>query len=171
MTYPLSVLRVRQGADCGIGKEGRQFTGTVDCFKKIYKNGGLSHFYKGMIVSDVGIVTYRGLYFGLYDTGKHLLFGNNIKQAPILALWIFAQFVTVSCGAITYPLSLARNRYILTSGEKNPQFSGAFDCLKKTYAQDGIRGWYRGFLFSTLTATGGSIVLVIYDKFLSFGNN
>jgi solute carrier family 25 (adenine nucleotide translocator) protein 4/5/6/31 len=23
MTYPLSVLRVRQGADCGIGKKGR----------------------------------------------------------------------------------------------------------------------------------------------------
>ena len=61
----------------------------TDCAKTIYKNGGLTHFYKGVTTSIYGIVLYRGLYFGLYDTGKVILF-PDFKKASIISLWAFA---------------------------------------------------------------------------------
>ena len=45
--------------------------------KKIKQKDGIKGLYKGYVASVVGIFLYRGLYFGLYDSGKFFLFGNS----------------------------------------------------------------------------------------------
>jgi len=53
-----------------------------DCLKKIYKSDGFKGLYQGFFVSVLGIIFYRGFYFGTYDTAKGTLFQipafNNI---------------------------------------------------------------------------------------------
>ena len=68
IVYPLDFARTRLAADVGSGKD-REFTGLVDCLRKVAKSGPLS-LYQGFGVSVQGIIVYRGSYFGLYDTGK-----------------------------------------------------------------------------------------------------
>lgn len=76
--YPLDFARTRLGVDVGkSAKEGgaeRQFNGLADCLRKIVKKEGFFGLYWGFRMSIVGIVAYRGLYFGMFDTGKEKIF-------------------------------------------------------------------------------------------------
>ena len=65
--YPLDYARTRLASDVGSGK--RQFSGLGDCIKKTAAaKGGPINLYKGFGVSVVGIVPFRGTYFGVNDT-------------------------------------------------------------------------------------------------------
>lgn len=83
--YPLDFARTRLAADVGGkgkgGKKGgpikplseRQFTGLLDCLKKVSKSDGIIGLYRGFFVSVQGIIIYRAAYFGFFDTAKGLL--------------------------------------------------------------------------------------------------
>jgi solute carrier family 25 (adenine nucleotide translocator) protein 4/5/6/31 len=112
--YPLDFARTRLAADVGrAGKTGeREFKGLNDCISKIYKSDGPIGLYRGFGISVVGIIFYRAAYFGMFDTGKVMLF-PDMKKAPILLVWAFAQFVTVSAGICSYPLDTIRRRLMM----------------------------------------------------------
>ena len=114
VVYPLDFARTRLAADVGVGK-GREFTGIIDCLRKCSASDGIQGLYRGYTVSIGGIVFYRMMYFGLFDTGKVLLF-EDMKRANILTVWSFAQFVTISAGTATYPLDTVRRRLMMTTG-------------------------------------------------------
>lgn len=73
IVYPLDFGRTRLAADIGKGSE-RQFTGLGDCIMKIAKSDGPIGLYRGFGVSVLGIIVYRGVYFGAYDTAKQTIF-------------------------------------------------------------------------------------------------
>ena len=68
IVYPLDYARTRLASDVGSGNP--QFEGLADCLMKTMKSGGFFSMYAGFGVSVVGIVAYRGPYFGVFDTLK-----------------------------------------------------------------------------------------------------
>lgn len=162
--YPLDFARTRLAADVGSGKE-REFTGLVDCLKKVASNDGVGSLYRGFGISVVGIIAYRASYFGMFDTGKVMLF-EDMKKANFLAVWGFAQFVTVAAGIFSYPLDTVRRRLMMTSGQKGAErmYTGTLDCFAKIYQQEGARAFFKGCLSNVIRGTGGALVLVFYDK-------
>ena len=68
IVYPLDYARTRLASDVGSGNP--QFEGLADCLMKTMKQGGIFSMYAGFGVSVVGIVAYRGPYFGVFDTLK-----------------------------------------------------------------------------------------------------
>lgn len=50
------------------GGGARQFNGLVDVYKKTLASDGIAGLYRGFVPSVVGIIVYRGLYFGVYDS-------------------------------------------------------------------------------------------------------
>ena len=129
--YPLDFGRTRLAADVGKGTD-REFTGLVDCLQKVAKSDGIKGLYRGFGISVVGIIAYRASYFGMFDTGKVMLF-PDMKKANILLVWAFAQFVTVSAGIASYPLDTVRRRLMMTSGKKGKDimYNGTWDCFQK----------------------------------------
>jgi len=73
--YPLDFARTRLAVDVGSGSK-REFNGLVDCITKIAKSDGATGLYRGFGISVAGIIAYRGAYFGCFDTGRAILFGN-----------------------------------------------------------------------------------------------
>jgi solute carrier family 25 (mitochondrial adenine nucleotide translocator), member 4/5/6/31 len=55
----------------------RQFNGMIDVYVKTMKSDGIVGLYRGFVVSCIGIIVYRGCYFGFYDTLKPILLGEN----------------------------------------------------------------------------------------------
>uniref|UniRef100_A0A7S3IF87 ADP/ATP translocase n=1 Tax=Strombidium inclinatum TaxID=197538 RepID=A0A7S3IF87_9SPIT len=160
--YPLDFARTRLAADVGSGKA-REFTGLVDCLGKVAKSDGVTGLYRGFGISVVGIIAYRASYFGMFDTGKVLLF-EDMKRANFFAVWGFAQCVTVGAGILSYPLDTVRRRLMMTSGSKDVMYTGTMDCFKKIYANEGGKAFFKGCLSNVLRGTGGALVLVFYDK-------
>ena len=132
--YPLDFSRTRLAAD--IGKTERQFNGLLDCLTKIYKSDGLFGLYQGFSISVLGIIAYRALYFGCYDTGKQLIFQEGKNDYAILK-FLYAMNVTALAGLMSYPLDTVRRRLMMQSGRKGADgkkevlYNGTVDCFRK----------------------------------------
>merc|ERR1712046_503152 len=166
VVYPLDFGRTRLAADVGSGKD-REFTGLVDCLKKCAAKDGVQGLYRGFGITGVGIIAYRASYFGLFDTGKVMLF-EDMKKANVLLVWGFAQVVTVTAGIVSYPLDTVRRRLMMTAGAKVQKYNGTLDCFKKIAAEEGPSAFFKGCLSNVIRGTGGALVLVFYDKIQAY---
>lgn len=79
--YSLDYARTRLANDAKSAKKGgggRQFNGLVDVYKQTIATDGIAGLYRGFTISCVGIIVYRGLYFGMYDSLKPVLLTGNL---------------------------------------------------------------------------------------------
>ncbi|CAA3000950.1 ADP,ATP carrier, mitochondrial [Olea europaea subsp. europaea] len=79
--YSLDYARTRLANDAKAAKKGgeRQFNGLIDVYRKTLKSDGIAGLYRGFNISCVGIIVYRGLYFGMYDSLKPVLLTGSLQ--------------------------------------------------------------------------------------------
>lgn len=79
--YSLDYARTRLANDSKAAKKGgeRQFNGLVDVYRKTLKSDGIAGLYRGFTISCVGIIVYRGLYFGMYDSLKPVILTDALQ--------------------------------------------------------------------------------------------
>jgi solute carrier family 25 (adenine nucleotide translocator) protein 4/5/6/31 len=167
IVYPLDYSRTRLASDVGSGK--KTFSGLYDCMAKTVAGpGGFGALYTGFGVSVVGIVGYRGLQLGTFDTITGL---NPWKKDKGLlgAVTTFAAAqtaITIGAGA-TYPFDTVRRRLQMQSEKPVEEhiYKGTMDCFKRVAAEEGLmKGLYKGFLANVVRSVGGALVLVFYDR-------
>lgn len=156
VVYPLDVVATRLMADVANSAGERAYTGILDCFVKTIQKDGVLALYAGFFPSIVGIIVYRGFYFGLYDTFRPLL----PKKANFLLQFLFAQGVTIASGTATYPFDTVRRRLCLSPSA----YSGAVDCALSIVAKEGIRGLFAGNGVNTVRAVVAALTLVVLDS-------
>ena len=109
----LIILNFRLANDAkGKGGE-RQFNGLIDVYVKTLKTDGIQGLYRGFAISCVGIFIYRGMYFGMYDSLKPILLGED---AGVLMSFLLGWAVTITAGLMSYPIDTIRRRMMMTSG-------------------------------------------------------
>ncbi|CAD8095140.1 unnamed protein product [Paramecium sonneborni] len=166
--YPLDFTRTRLAADIGKAADQRQFKGLIHCLVSILKTDGIRGVYQGFQIAIVAVFFYRALYFGGYDIGKRLIWGDEAAQrkSSIFARLIFAWFVISVSETYVYPFDTARRRLMMQAGQKtNLEYDGVFDCFKKIAQREGIRGFYKGNITNICRSVGSAQVLVFYDEF------
>ncbi|AIN97359.1 ADP/ATP translocase, putative [Leishmania panamensis] len=153
--YSLDYVRTRLANDTKSSKKGgeRQYNGMVDCYIKTFKSDGLMGLYRGFCVSCVGIVAYRGFYFGLYDTLQPMLPVNNFIVNFMLG-WV----VTIVSGLISYPLDTVRRRMMMTSGT-GKNYRNSFECFTHCVKSEGVVSLFRGAGANILRGIAGALVL------------
>ncbi|GMP88105.1 hypothetical protein CsSME_00040207 [Camellia sinensis var. sinensis] len=84
--YSLDYARTRLANDAKAAKKGgeRQFNGLVDVYRKTMKTDGIAGLYRGFNISCVGIIVYRGLYFGMYDSLKPVLLTGKMQVSRVV---------------------------------------------------------------------------------------
>ena len=165
--YPLDFSRTRLAADVGKVKSEREFTGLSNCIATVFKKDGPVGLYRGFCVSVLGIIVYRACYFGGYDWGKQYLF-KDFRNASAIMLFVFAELNTTISGLASYPLDTIRRRLMMQSGRAVVMYKGTFDCMRKVYAEKGLKAFYKGALSNVFRGTGGALVLVLYEKIQKF---
>jgi len=162
--YSLDYARTRLANDAksaGKGGSERQFNGLIDVYKKTLKTDGIAGLYRGFVISCVGIVVYRGFYFGLYDTLKPLLLGED---AGLLISFCLGYGVTVSAGLMSYPIDTIRRRMMMTSGQA-VKYKGSIDCTIQILKNEGAMSLMKGAGANILRGMAGAGVLAGFDKF------
>lgn len=167
VVYPLDFARTRLAVDTGKTGGDRQFNGLVDCLSKVAKSDGVTGLYRGFGISVLGIIAYRGAYFGLFDTGNAMLFSDG-KNDNFFIMWGFAQTTTTMAGILSYPLDTIRRRLMMQSGRKEKMYTGTIDCFNKILANEGGKAFFKGAASNVLRGTGGALVLVLYSKIQKF---
>jgi len=166
IVYPLDYSRTRLASDVGSGK--KTFSGLWDCMSKTAASGGFLALYTGFGVSVVGIVGYRGIQLGTFDTITGINpYAKDKGIIGAISTFVAAQTaITFGAGA-TYPFDTVRRRMQMQA-EKPPEehiYKGTGDCFKRIAAEEGLAaGLYKGFIANVVRSVGGALVLVFYDR-------
>lgn len=163
--YSLDYARTRLANDAksaSKGGGGRQFNGLVDVYRKTLASDGVAGLYRGFGPSVLGIVVYRGLYFGMYDSLKPVILVGPL-EGNFLASFLLGWGVTTGAGIASYPLDTIRRRMMMTSGEA-VKYSGSMDAARKIFAAEGFRSFFKGAGANILRGVAGAGVLSIYDQ-------
>lgn len=163
--YSLDYARTRLANDAKSAKKGgeRAYNGLVDVYKKTMASDGIAGLYRGFVISCVGIIVYRGCYFGFYDTLKPLLLGED---AGVLVSFCLGYGVTVAAGLASYPIDTIRRRMMMTSGQA-VKYNGSLDCTMQILKGEGVTSFFKGAGANVLRGMAGAGVLAGFDKFKS----
>jgi len=159
--YSLDYCRTRLANDAKSKDGTRQYSGMIDVYAKTIKSDGIQGLYRGFVISCVGIFIYRGMYFGLYDSIKPILLGDN---ASVLLSFLLGWVVTVTAGLMSYPIDTIRRRMMMTSGQA-VKYKGSVDCGVQIIKNEGFMSLMKGAGANILRGVAGAGVLAGFDKF------
>jgi solute carrier family 25 (adenine nucleotide translocator) protein 4/5/6/31 len=166
IVYPLDYARTRLASDVGTGKQ--QFNGLVDCLVKTVKSSGIGGLYNGIGVSIIGIIPYRGAYFGLFDTmsgyNPYQKSDNSVLRAS--SKFVCAQTSAIAAGYASYPFDTVRRRLQMQSEKPKSEwvYQGTMDCFRKIIANEGTTALFKGAGANALRTVGAALVLVLYSE-------
>ncbi|KAH7320112.1 mitochondrial carrier domain-containing protein [Stachybotrys elegans] len=162
--YSLDYARTRLANDAKNAKKGgeRQFNGLIDVYRKTVASDGVAGLYRGFMPSVAGIIVYRGLYFGMYDSIKPVVLVGPMAN-NFLASFALGWAVTTGAGIAAYPLDTIRRRMMMTSGEA-VKYKSSFDAGRQIIAKDGVKALFNGAGANILRGVAGAGVLSIYDQ-------
>jgi len=162
--YSLDYARTRLANDNKSAKKGgeRQFKGLVDVYRKTLASDGIAGLYRGFTISCVGIVVYRGLYFGMYDSLKPVLLQGSMKDS-FLGSFFLGWGITIGAGLASYPIDTIRRRMMMTSGEAT-KYKSSIHAFNEIMAKEGVKSLFKGAGANILRAVAGAGVLAGYDQ-------
>jgi len=161
--YSLDYARTRLANDNKSAKKGgsRQFNGLIDVYRKTLATDGIQGLYRGFTISCVGIIVYRGLYFGMYDSLKPLL-PENMRDS-FFASFLLGWSITIGAGLASYPIDTIRRRMMMTSGEAT-KYKSSLHAFNEIVKKEGTGSLFKGAGANILRAIAGAGVLAGYDK-------
>jgi solute carrier family 25 (adenine nucleotide translocator) protein 4/5/6/31 len=160
--YSLDYARTRLANDAKSSKGGgeRQFNGLVDVYRKTIASDGIAGLYRGFVISCVGIIVYRGCYFGFFDSLKPML---GDLQDNFLASFALGWVVTIAAGLASYPLDTIRRRMMMTSGAA-VKYNSSLECGAIILKNEGVGSFFKGAGANILRGIAGAGVLAGFDK-------
>jgi solute carrier family 25 (adenine nucleotide translocator) protein 4/5/6/31 len=168
IVYPLDYARTRLASD--VGKGTPEFAGLADCLRKTAAKGPLA-LYNGFGVSVVGIIPYRGVYFGIFDSMREKNpWRNDLGVLGIASKFGIAQFTAIAAGYASYPFDTVRRRLQMQSNKPREQwiYSSTVDCFSKVWKKEGTTAFFKGAGANALRTVGSALVLVLYDQIKLF---
>ncbi|KZV50308.1 ADP,ATP carrier protein, mitochondrial [Dorcoceras hygrometricum] len=163
--YSLDYARTRLANDAKAAKKGggeRQFNGLIDVYRKTLKSDGIAGLYRGFNISCVGIIVYRGLYFGMYDSLKPVVLTGSMQDS-FFASFALGWLITNGAGLASYPIDTVRRRMMMTSGEA-VKYKSSLDAFSQILKNEGAKSLFKGAGANILRAVAGAGVLAGYDK-------
>lgn len=162
--YSLDYTRTRLANDLKSSKKGgaRQYSGMIDVYKQTLKTDGVAGLYRGFAISCVGIIVYRGLYFGLYDSLKPIVLTGDMKNS-FLGAFALGWSITIGAGLASYPIDTVRRRMMMTSGT-GVKYNSSMDAFGQIIKNEGVASLFKGAGANILRAVAGAGVLAGYDQ-------
>ncbi|KAF8251886.1 mitochondrial carrier [Wilcoxina mikolae CBS 423.85] len=162
--YSLDYARTRLANDNKSAKTGgeRKYTGLIDVYKKTLATDGIGGLYRGFGPSVLGIIVYRGLYFGMYDSIKPVVLTGKL-EGNFLASFALGWCVTTGAGIASYPLDTVRRRMMMTSGEA-VKYKSSMHAFSSIVKAEGVKSLFKGAGANILRGVAGAGVLSLYDQ-------
>eukprot|EP00656_Telonema_subtile_P001862 TRINITY_DN10809_c0_g1_i1.p1 TRINITY_DN10809_c0_g1~~TRINITY_DN10809_c0_g1_i1.p1 ORF type:complete len:325 (+),score=53.25 TRINITY_DN10809_c0_g1_i1:122-1096(+) len=166
--HPLQVLRTR------LSLPGNHYNGVVDGVRKIISTEGPLSFYRGLTPTILSGTPYISLQLTFhYGIFRPLMPTLGIPDGP-LASGASGLCSNLCAQLITYPGEVVRTRMISDGiGGKPPEYGGKMrEVIRKTFAKEGFRGFFKGYMANAVRAFPASILqFVIYDETKKFYND
>ncbi|XP_029953428.1 calcium-binding mitochondrial carrier protein SCaMC-1-like [Salarias fasciatus] len=165
--YPMEVLKTRM-----VLRTTAQYSGMMDCAKKILKEEGAKAFYRGCFTSMLSVVPAVGLDLALYESLKNRWLSRHAEDRanPGMLLPLGCGIVSSSTARLaTYPLSLVSTVMQAQESQKGSEPVSMIKTVKNIKQNDGFFGLYRGLTASLMKSIPAiSITYMVYEKMRQF---
>lgn len=143
--------------------------GISNAFATIWRQEGLIGLYRGVTPNIWGAGSSWGLYFLFYNSIKSTIQNGNSQKALGAGYHLLA---ASQAGAltlmITNPLWVVKTQlclqYNYPESLKVPRYTGMLDALAKIYKNEGIKGYYRGFIPGLFGVSHGAVQFMTYEE-------
>lgn len=181
-TNPIWVIKTRLMTQTPLNMK---YSGTLDAFRKMYRNEGILSFYTGLGPALLGLL-HVAVQFPLYEKLKDLLqideHQSKLTQIPqILTASVLAK---ICASTITYPHEVIRTRVqiqpvrpppsLTSSTDSNSpppkrKYHGIIQTTKTIYREEGWRAFYSGLGTNMVrTVPASAMTLLSYEIFASY---
>ncbi|KAM6167072.1 mitochondrial adenyl nucleotide antiporter SLC25A24-like [Erethizon dorsatum] len=160
--YPMEVIKTR----LIVAKTG-EYSGIVDCIKKLLKQECMRAFFKGYVPNLLGIIPYAGLDLAVYELLKNYWLEHYAENSvnPGITILLGCSTLSHTCGQLaSFPLNLIRTRMQAEALVEKETIS-MIGLVQEIYNKEGKRGFFRGItpnIIKVLPAVG--IGCVAYEK-------
>ncbi|KAK2502795.1 hypothetical protein MC885_020625 [Smutsia gigantea] len=137
--------------------------GPLHCLKVILEKEGPRSLFRGLGPNLVGVAPSRAIYFAAYSNCKEKLNGVCDPDSTQVHM-ISAAMAGFTAITATNPIWLIKTRLQLDARNRGEKRMGAFECVRKVYQTDGLRGFYRGMSASYAGISETVIHFVIYES-------
>merc|ERR1711988_1299202 len=121
----------------------------------------------GFGVSVIGIIPYRGVYFGMYDSLASINpYKNDSGLIGLASKFAIAQATAITAGYASYPFDTIRRRLQMQSEKPVEEwlYKGTMDCFVKIAKEEGMGAMFKGAGANALRTVGSALVLVLYGE-------
>ncbi|XP_056612767.1 solute carrier family 25 member 36-A [Triplophysa dalaica] len=136
--------------------------GPVHCLRFILEKEGARSLFRGLGPNLIGVAPSRAIYFAAYSTSKERL--NGVFKADSTQLHMasagIAGFTAITA---TNPIWVIKTRLQLDARKRGERRMSTFECIRRVYQTDGLRGFYRGMSASYAGISETVIHFVVYE--------
>lgn len=164
---PVEHIKARLQIQYSSTKSSRLYQGPIDCLRKIYRFHGIPGIYHGLSAT----LFFRSFFFfwwGSYDVLTRMFQKHSNLSTPAINFWaggLSAQVFWLT----SYPSDVVKQRIMtdplgggLNDGER--KFTSWKQAAVTVYKENGVRGYWRGFLPCFLRAfPANAVALVAFE--------
>jgi solute carrier family 25 folate transporter 32 len=148
----------------------QKYRGIFDAARTIVREEGFRGLYKGLIPALL-LTTHGAVQFSVYEylkeeARKQFDDGNGSGQAAWLST-LLGGISKIAATVVTYPYQVVKSRLQQRGQLTEYRYSGVIDCIRRTAAEEGMRGFFRGLVPSALrVAPASAVTFVVYEETL-----
>lgn len=163
--YPLDFARTRLASD--VGGKTKTFNGIGDCILKTFRASGIAGLYNGFGASVGGVIAYRGMQLGCFDTINAM----NPYKRDLGVMGIASGFCCGMAGLLaamplSYPFDTVRRRLQMESEKpmEDRIYKTTVNAVRVIVKDEGLAGLYKGLAANLVRGAGAAMVPVLYEK-------
>ncbi|KAJ6248910.1 nicotinamide adenine dinucleotide transporter 1-related [Anaeramoeba flamelloides] len=187
---PFWVAKIRMQSESHLPLESRQYTGTFQTIRKIYKEEGTASLFSGIGSSILGLANI-GIYFPMYEKIKQEILKRKVANLNYLSnintenfgyskdiqeqneedeeekmklnvyeLFLASAIAKSAASGFSYPNEVVRAKLQNQKTSKDQKRKTFFGAAKEIYSNHGLSGFYTGF--------GANLLKVVPSNAISF---
>jgi len=141
VSTPVEHVRIK------VQMKGSVFKGSVDCAKTIISEQGIRGMYKGFLPTTIRDFQGYGFFFYCYEVTLKYLKGEQEYLEKTATKPIYALTAGVAAGfglwGSMFPIDVIKSK-MQADNLGSPRFKSMIHCAKVIYANDGLKGFWRG---------------------------
>ena len=120
-----------------------RFNGSWDCFKKLFKAGGVRGIYHGFVATAARESPGVAVYIVAYHTmcSKMATYRDSVHHLGVLELLMAGGIAGSISWVSTYPFDVVKSRF---QADINGKYTGLVDCARQAYKSQGMPVFFRG---------------------------
>jgi hypothetical protein len=161
---PADVVMVRMQADGKLPIETRRgYKNVLDGLLRITREEGFFSMFRGCTPNIVRGLLMTAGQIASYDQAKQMMLQSGYFRDNVSTHFVASFFAALVAATVTSPVDVVKTRIMSASG----LYSGTWDCFVKTFKNEGVGAFYKGYMPYSLRLGPQTILTFIFAEQLN----